>query len=572
MKKISLLITALMVVACTGAHIDESSRTPRDGRATGMDDSSSPMAETNNTAQDRALDDATPQDQASDVLTRTEVLTRASIDIRGRRPSAAELNRLAVSPERLEEMIDGFLDDPGFADSVADLFSRTLRNRADVYRGLDEDSGSGSPTTYQQSVADESLMLLRHIVKNDLSYDEFLKADYTFANEDFAASWHMDDYDYDVGGWQRVRYGDGRPAAGYLSMSSVFMRFLNNDGNYNRGRANAMSRILLCADFLKMPVDFPRDLDLSDENVITNAISTNAACTSCHDQLDPIASFFSVYTEPELENGDIRAQYTPEAANDWMETTGKPPAFYGREGDDIGDLARFIIEDPRYARCAVTRVYEGLLDRAVTANDVQSITQHLEAFEDNGRRFKALYRSVMSDPLYRGIDHNRQSATTSKMLSPELLQRVITDITGFHPKAEGIDIMRASGEGESAGEAGGFRILAGGMSAFSGDYPSRTANVTRVLVQARLADAAALYVISNGGSKLEALVADIDASPGHSSVGRLFQVMIGRQPTEHEIQDFIELYQAIIDDGADNALAYASMISVLLRDPEFVMY
>ena len=58
----------------------------------------------------------------------------------------------------------------------------------------------------------------------------------------------------------------------------------------------------------------------------------------------------------------------------------------------------------------------------------------------------------MSDPLYCGIDHNRQSANTSKMLSPELLQRVITDITGFHPKAEGIDIMRASGEGESAGE------------------------------------------------------------------------------------------------------------------------
>ena len=140
----------------------------------------------------------------------------------------------------------------------------------------------------------ESLMLLRHIVKTTCLTMSF-EGDYTFANEDFAASWHMDDYDYDVGGWQRVRYGDGRPAAGYLSMSSVFMRFLNNDGNYNRGRANAMSRILLCADFLKMPVDFPRDLDLSDENVITNAISTNAACTSCHDQLALLQLFFRLY-------------------------------------------------------------------------------------------------------------------------------------------------------------------------------------------------------------------------------------------------------------------------------------
>ena len=46
----------------------------------------------------------------------------------------------------------------------------------------------------------------------------------------------MTGYDADAGGWQQVRYNDGRPAAGYLSMSSVFMRFPNNDANYNRGR------------------------------------------------------------------------------------------------------------------------------------------------------------------------------------------------------------------------------------------------------------------------------------------------------------------------------------------------
>ena len=88
------------------------------------------------------------------------------------------------------------------------------------------------------------------------------------------------------------------------------------------------------------------------------------------------------------------------------------------------------------------------------------------------------------------------------MLSPELLQRVVTDITGFHPKVEGVDLLRAGGEGAAASEAGGLRILGGGLSAFSGDYPSRTANVTRVLVQARLADAAALYVVNHEGNRL----------------------------------------------------------------------
>lgn len=543
----------------------ESSGYDSDPQASG--DSSAEVSQRNDSTADEA--NLSPQ---SDELTPAQVLTRASIDIRGRRPSIAEINRVVSSPETLNELLNDFFDDPGFADSVADLFSRAFRNRSDMYRGLDDDEGPGAPASYQQSAADESLMLIRHIVWNDLSFDEFLSADYTFANEDLASTWQMVGYDADVGGWQQVRYGDGRPPAGYLSLSSVFMRYLNDDFNYNRGRANAMSRILLCDDFLKRPVLFPRDLDLGDDDAIQNAIKTHVACTSCHDQLDPIASFFSVYTEPDLEQNEVRAQYRPENADQWQETTGQRPAFFGREGDDIGDLARFIREDPRYARCAVTRVYEGLLDRPVTRADDHDIAHHLESFENGGRTFRALYRSIMTDPLYRGVAQDQRPGTTAKMLSPELLQRVVTHVTGFHPKIGGVDLLRAGGEGESAGEAGGLRILGGGMSAFSGDYPSRTANVTRVLVQGRFADAAALYVVNTGGVKAEALVDDLESAPGSAGIERLFDVILKRAPTQDEIEDFTELYEDLRDEGAELAVAYAALISALLRDPEFIIY
>ena len=494
-------------------------------------------------------------------LSPAQVLIRASIDIRGRRPSLSELDAVAQEPQRLDEFLNNFVDDSGFADSVADLFARALRNRSDSYQGVEDEDGEGQPATYQQSAADEPLMLIRHIVENDLSYDEFLTADYTFANEDLAEFWGLANYNYARGGWQQVRYGDNRPAAGYLAQTSPFMRFLNDDANYNRGRANAISRILVCDDFLKRPVDFPRDLDLSDEDAINRAISTNAACTSCHDQLDPIASFFWVYPEP--EDLGIALRYRPDRAEDWMDTTGKAPAYYGREGNDLADLSQFILEDPRYVQCVVRRVFEGLLDRPTVPADAASLRAHGETFEASGRRLKVLFRSVLADPLYRGVSGQNVPGTVAKMLSPETLQRVVTALTGFEPRIEGVDIVR---------EEAGLRVLGGGLSALSGDYPSRTANLTRVLVQERLAEAAALYLVEEDGERATQVAPEVDLPPDERAIEHLYQTFLSRLPSAEERSALLGLYSELIVAGAESNVAYAALISVLMRDPEFLIY
>ena len=72
-------------------------------------------------------------------------------------------------------MIDEFLDDPDFADSVADLLSRAFRNRADIYTEPNEEDDGGAPASYQQSVAEESTMLIRHIVRNNCPMMSFFK-------------------------------------------------------------------------------------------------------------------------------------------------------------------------------------------------------------------------------------------------------------------------------------------------------------------------------------------------------------------------------------------------------------
>ena len=60
----------------------------------------------------------------------------------------------------------------------------------------------------------------------------------------------------------------------------------------------------------------------------------------------------------------------------------------------------------------------------------------------SGRRSKVLFRSVLADPLYRGVSGQNVPGTVAKMLSPETLQRVVTGLTGFEPRIEGVDIVR----------------------------------------------------------------------------------------------------------------------------------
>ena len=56
-----------------------------------------------------------------------------------------------------------------------------------------------------------------------------------------------------------ARYTDGRPAAGVLATNGLWWRYTTTDSNMNRTRAAAISRLLLCEDFMARPVSFAGD-------------------------------------------------------------------------------------------------------------------------------------------------------------------------------------------------------------------------------------------------------------------------------------------------------------------------
>ena len=496
--------------------------------------------------------------ETTEELTERQLLTRASLDLRGRLPSQSELEAIARDPNDVYHVVDGFLEDDTFGLRIRDLFAGAYRTRSANYNFADVGDDD-----FDAAAGEEMLKIIEYIALEDRSFREVVTAEYTFANAQMIELWPISDYDEERGGWQMVTYNDGRPHAGVLSTNSFHSRYLSNDENYNRKRANELSRILLCSNFLDLPIDFPRNIDLTDEDAINNAIRENAACAACHVTLDPMASFLFGFP-----GEDDEGLYNEEVASDWLDTTGQAPSFYGVDGDTVVDLGVSIAEDRRFTQCATRRVFEGLVGRKASQEDARALQSHEEAFIDSDMNLRTLIRSIVRDPVYRGQTKDDRIAVGSKIMSPEVLELAVLDLTGYQLLADGLSLMRSDND---------LHILGGGLSHESGEYAPTTSNVTRVLVQSQLAEGASIYLLEQETGFYDQFFDGVDMDSDQadrSAIARLYTVIIGVDASEEdpEVEELAMLWEALREEDLDSGQAWAGIMSVLLRDPRFLHY
>ena len=582
MKYLTILMT-LIAMGCEGAHEPANLPTDRlsptvtnrnDGQPqpnpTGLHSQDEdrhaqqmvPNAEESPTTEQTPDTSNTVVPNESPTLDPRTILVRASIDLRGRRPSRQELATLNEQPESLDALIGEFVHGPKLGTILMDLAARWLRSRIEFYPF--PNVGQELDDNFSYSVAEEPLRLFKYLVDTDRSYAEFVTADYTIINEILAPIWPARGYDSAQGGWQKVSYNDGRPAAGYLSSNAFHLRYLTAGINYNRGRANAASRILMCDNYLVRPIDFPRDIDLTDEQGIKTAIRTNDGCVACHATLDPLASYFGPFSD--LED---TGRYDVDMLDAWTDTTLVEPAFNGRSGESIAELAAEIASDRRYARCLTQRLYEALLDRPLAAVDRDAVNRHTQAFIDSGLKIRDLIKSLVLDKAYRGANEGGRQGLARKAMSPELLDRVIQDLTGYRLTSDGIPLMLSDDVG--------YHILGGGLSAESGDYPPRTHNITRILVQNRLAEAAGWYVVRSDRQMRSRLLGDVDPTTDpmtRSDIAHILSLAWSRavDTTSSDVDELLNLFNELTTHNLPTVDAWASVVSVVLRSPEFILY
>ncbi|HMV68353.1 MAG TPA: hypothetical protein PKA64_16010 [Myxococcota bacterium] len=494
------------------------------------------------------------------------LLTRASVDLRGRLPSIAELDRAASDPSSVDGMIEGFLQDGAFGDRVADLFAPTYRTRVDRLTYLD------LPLDVQASLGEEPLRVLARVAGEDLPYTDLVTGDWTMADERVASVWPVE-YPAGATGWRVSRYTDGRPAAGVLSGNGLWWRYDTTYENYNRGRANALSRILLCADFLERPVHFERSADIFDAGTLQTEVMSNPSCTSCHATLDPMASY--LYGFWYFADLGEQAVYTPASERSWMALTGMAPSFFGAPGWRLEDLGAQVAGDPRFIQCAVETAWEALLRRPAAAEDTDRLTAHREAFLDGGVRLRSLVRSIVADPAYRAAGA-AGDPDNARLMTPESLALVVEDLTGFRWTFDGRPLL--------GNDVEGLRILAGGADGYEVTAEATRPNATTLLVQARLAEAASLWAVAHDAERPAedrlfdgldlAWRPDADRAAMAEVVTRLYRRVLGHAAARDadEVELALGLWSEALDLEGAPERAWAAVLTWMLRDPELVIY
>ena len=224
--------------------------------------------------------------------------------------------------------------------------------------------------------------------ENELPWTYIVTADHTMADPIVAAMWDIErdnNSDHFVPG----RYRDGRPHAGVLSMETMWQRYPSMGQNANRHRANAISRVLLCDDYLSRPISFSRSsVDLLTQDP-ENAIRVTPACQSCHSTLDPLAAtLFGFWRYEDGETLRELTMYRPELEWLWREYANRPPGYYGQPVANLQELGEEIADDQRFVDCAVKTMFEALTQRLTSDADWDELQVHAQTFRRNGLRLR----------------------------------------------------------------------------------------------------------------------------------------------------------------------------------------
>ncbi len=504
-----------------------------------------------------------------------EILVRASLDVRGIRPTEDELARVEADEAELETVLDEMVLDPRLGDSVGTIFAEALRVRGPTRYDLT------FPGAGERAFAEQAVNLVRYVATTDRPFTEILTSDVTIVEPRMVDDWpgdkdplrRVDPQPADLpAGTVMARYRDGRPASGVIASFVLPSRFTSNVANAQRGRANALSRALLCEDFLDRPIDFPEDIPLANSTLIENAIKNVDACQACHATLDPLAShLWGLYTVPA---GDLIwdnfTDYLGDMESVWMSTTGVPPGYFGAPSSNgIGALATAMANDPRFVSCSVRRVYEAFLGRPAELADEGQLELHRVVFVDSGLAMRSLVRSVLDDPAYRGrkersVLGGEPEPVLAKLATPEVLASSLADLTGYSFMRKGLSAVRSDA---------GVRSIAGASDAGADGTPS----AGRVLVHRRFAEAAAAALVADDtASAARPLLAGIDIS-GEPTPEVVALLMLrtrsrGLAPDSPDVTSLVGLWREVAVASGNTQEAWSALLTALFADPDFAIY
>jgi hypothetical protein len=509
------------------------------------------------------------------------LLRRMSLDLRGALPSLDELARVEADPAALDTIEEEMLQGPAFESRFADLVAEQFLTRVDAFNVGAVDLGlpESEERALVEDVGNEVPVFLAAVAAQDLPWTETVRADWTVTTERLTAVWPVEVADgpgSSIPGWSRARYTDGRPAGGVVMQNGMWWRYWSAPNNYNRTRAAAIGRLLLCDDWLTRPVAVANLASIADS--FEDAVRNEPSCVACHNSLDPIAAamfgfwWFDLYAPLEMSS------YHPERERVGERYLDVAPAWFGRNMDGPVDLGDRIAEDPRFFRCAAQRAAAAYWRRPIEDEDFVAITALQAEFEAGGWTMRPLIRAVLATEEYRagGLLPEAPDATpvaTRRVVQPGQLATMVEQVTGYAWTLDDSGLLWRDDVG--------YRVLAGGVDGASVTLPSEDPSVTREAVLLRLAEAASAFVVGEDFVRPPAdrtLLTEVATEDTPSSeafraqLTTLHRRLEGRSPTDEELAEEVALAEALAAEGLGAEEIWRAEVELFLRDPAFWTY
>ncbi len=532
------------------------------------------------------------------LLDEQQTLRKAVFMLAGRMPSQAEIDGVeAFGMSGLDIVLEGVMREEAFYARLREIYNDLLHTDAFLagddaiatidaerfpnarwFDQLPDDQQGAARNATNDAVAREPLMLIEHVVRNDLPFTTILTANYTMVNPFSARSYDVPLTNFadpnDADAWIPVAFADF-PHAGLLTTSVFLNRYPTTPTNRNRARSRAVFKFFLGTDVLRLaarPIDVTAIEDF-------NPTLYNPNCNVCHDNVDPLAGAF--------QGWDETGRYRPMDGG-WY-TDMRPPGL-----DDVAIpfeespralqwLTPWLVRDRKFATAVVYAMYQGLtgqeplvepLDedapdylariKAFRAQD-HSFGRIADAFMNHGHDLRVVIRELVKTEWFRAVDSEipltpeRSSELadmgSARLLSPELLHRRIAATTGAAWRRGGTDVLLS---------ADYFKFFYGGIDSASVTTRLTEMNGVMANIAERMANEVACTVTAWDFTKSPAdrllfpLVeaTDVPGTPAgdeaiRANVLHLHDRLLGEQldDDDREIDRTVALFEAVLADG-----------------------
>ena len=242
------------------------------------------------------------------------------------------------------------------------------------------------------AMTEETKAFVGSFLFGDQSLPDMLDAPYSFLNARLAAHYGITG----VTGTELVRV-PVKPEThrgGLLAQASV----LTMTGIATRTSPVRRGQWVLAELLCSPPAPPPPNVPALPPTVTTGTMRqrmqehrNNPGCYGCHSQMDPIGFAFEHY--------DAIGRWRDTDQSQPIDTTGDLPD--GRSFDGTASLASVIKSDPRFGRCATTKLFSYALGRTPRAADDPRIDALAQGFADAKSRTKALITSLIHNDAFR---------------------------------------------------------------------------------------------------------------------------------------------------------------------------